>query len=106
MLKSCVNTNKEMIKTMQKHMETDEVFVLLSGKCTLLSAGNGNQPTEIQKVELEADQVYTVQKGFWHNHVLSQDGAVLIVENRDTTDDNSPIHALTDEQIQQILTIA
>lgn len=43
-LKHCENTNLEKISWMQKHMETDEVFVLLDGSCTLVLAENGDKP--------------------------------------------------------------
>ena len=36
--------------------------------------------------------------GVWHNHVLSPDASVLVVENRDTTYDNSPFTDLSAAQ--------
>lgn len=42
-LKHCENTNLEKISWMQKHMETDEVFVLLDGKLYAGSGENGRQ---------------------------------------------------------------
>ncbi len=33
-----------------------------------------------------------------HTHTLSEDASVLVVENRDTTIDNSPFCLLSDEQ--------
>ena len=32
-LRSCENTRLEKIHWMQKHMQTDEVFVLITGRC-------------------------------------------------------------------------
>lgn len=38
---------------------------------------------------MEPYKVYNVKKGLWHHIVVSEDASVLIVENCDTTDENS-----------------
>lgn len=101
-LASCPNTEPEMILTMQKHDETDEVFVLMRGNATLITAGNGEKPGEIEIHRMEPLKAYNVKKGFWHNHVLDEEGLVLIVENDNTCGDNSPILPLTEEQIEDM----
>lgn len=101
-LASCENTTLPKIKTMQKHEFTDEVFVLIRGNATLITAGNGESPEDMDVQKLEQRKVYNVKKGFWHNHVLDKDGIVLIVENKDTNDENSPIMDLTEEQLVEL----
>ncbi len=90
------------LKTMQKHQETDEVFVLLRGSCTLFTAGNGEEVGAIQSTNLEPCKCYNVKAGVWHTHTLTENSSVLIVENRNTCDENSPVVQLTDEQIRQL----
>ena len=89
-------------KTMQNHQETDEVFVLLRGNCTLFTAGNGEEAGTIQSTNLEPCKCYNVKAGVWHTHTLMENSSVLIVENRNTCDENSPVVQLTDEQIRQL----
>jgi hypothetical protein len=85
----------EKIYRMQKHTETDEVFVLLAGKC-ILFLGEGNEcVTEIHPVDMEPYKLYNVKRGAWHSHTFSIDAKVLIVENRDTVDANSPFVLLS-----------
>ena len=48
---------------------------------------------------------YDVRKGTWHTHTLSPGAMVLIVENRDTTFDNSPFCSLTDQQQDEIVNL-
>jgi hypothetical protein len=48
-------------------------------------------------------KVYKVKKAVWHTHTLSKDARVLIVENRDTTFDNSPFCPLNSDQRQTIV---
>ncbi len=87
---------------MQKHDETDEVFVLLNGSCTLFLGGDEEKPGEIIGVDMEPHKLYNIKKGVWHNHIMDEDGEVLIVENRTTSDDNSPIIQLNEEQLKQL----
>lgn len=90
------------LKTMQKHTLSDEVFVLLKGSCTLFTGGNGEEIGEVKATKLEPYKLYNVKKGVWHTHTLTPDSSVLIVENRDTCDDNSPTVQMTEEQIKQL----
>ena len=90
------------LKTMQKHLQSDEVFVLLKGSCTLFTAGDGAEPDSIQGVKLEQYKCYNVKAGVWHTHTLTENSSVLIVENRDTCDKNSPVVKLTETQIQEL----
>lgn len=103
-LKFCDDLRIENIKTMQKHLYTDEVFVLLKGSCILFLAEDGEMPGNIRAVKMEPHKVYNIKKGVWHNHIMDEEGEVLIVENSDTYDGegNSPIIPLTAEQIKEL----
>lgn len=101
-LNYCLDVRVDQLVTMQRHLETDEVFVLLEGNCVLFSGGSGEHPEEIQWVKMEKNQLYNVKKGVWHNHTLDEEGSVLIIENQDTTDDNSPTEKLNEAQIESI----
>jgi hypothetical protein len=91
------------ITSLQRHNETDEVFVLLRGRC-LLFLGEGDQTvTAIHGQDMIPQTLYNVKKGVWHSHTLSEDAMVLIVENRDTTFDNSPFCPLTDDQRNSLM---
>ena len=91
-------TTLEGLSYFQKHDETDEVFVLLEGRCVLLMAGVGENPGEISAVDMEPGSMYNVKKGAWHTHYFAPNTKVVIVENADTVPENSPISNLTDEQ--------
>lgn len=79
----------ENIDNFQKHMLTDEVFVLLRGSCILFLAEDESLK-EIRAVKMEPCKIYNVKQGTYHTHTLSEDAMVLIVEAEDTCDDNSP----------------
>ena len=92
------------IDNMQKHLLSDEVFVLLKGDFTLFTAGNGEEPGEIHATKLEPYKMYNVKAGVWHTHTLDEDASVLIVENRNTCDANSPKVKLTEAQRAELAT--
>ena len=88
----------EYINRLEKHNETDEVFVLLKGEGVLF-IGSGDESTpEITPYPMEPCMLYNVKKGAWHNIILSEDATILLVENKDTGEGNSNYYPLTKEQ--------
>ena len=93
----------DRLDKMQRHNETDEVFVLLAGKF-MLFLGEGDETIgAIHGVDLEPLKLYNVKRGTWHTHTLDRDATVLIVENRDTVSANSPEKMLSVDQQRQIV---
>jgi hypothetical protein len=93
----------DQLYNLQRHNETDEVFVLLRGRC-ILFLGEGDEVVKaLHAVNLEPFKLYNVRRGVWHNHTLSADASVLVVENRDTTYDNSPFIGLSAELVAQFV---
>lgn len=80
----------ERITHMQRHDRTDEVFVLLKGACTLILSDDADAPTALYGVRMQPGIAYTIKKGVWHTHTLAEDTSVLIIENDDTGEENSP----------------
>ena len=68
---------------LERHLETDEAFILLDGKATLY--------TDTERVEMQKRIVYNIPKGVWHHVVMSEDATVMVVENIDTDMSNSEI---------------
>jgi ureidoglycolate hydrolase len=101
-LRYCEELEVQNLTNMQKHNETDEVFVLLEGNCTLFTGGKGDSIQEIDAVAMKPLQLYNVKQGVWHTHTLDHAATVLIVENRDTSDSNSPKEILTTVQLERI----
>jgi ureidoglycolate hydrolase len=93
----------EKINQMQKHTETDEVFVLLAGRCILILGEGDEAVKKVHAVDMELNKLYNVKRGVWHSHTFSTDAKVLIVENRDTVDANSPFVRLSAEQQKQVV---
>lgn len=95
----------ENLTRMQRHNETDEVFVLLQGRCILFVGEGQESITRIHAEDLQPGKIYNVKQAVWHTHALSPDAKVLVVENRDTTYDNSPFASLSAEQHQTLVNL-
>ena len=79
------------INYVECHTLTDEVFVLLKGEFHLFFAEvEHNEIKGFIMKSLEPNKVYKIPKGVYHAHTLSQDAQVLIVEEENTSYDNSP----------------
>ena len=77
------DTHFDKIMKLERHMETDEVFMLLEGEATLVIG------LEKSLVPMEKHKIYSVKKGTWHNIKVSENAKVFIVENDDTTVNNT-----------------
>ena len=68
-------------RQMERHMKTDEAFVLLSGEAVLY--------TEDEHIQMQMNTVYNIPKGEWHYITVSRDATVMVVENSNTCMDNT-----------------
>ncbi|HNK62604.1 MAG TPA: hypothetical protein PKL78_10805 [Anaerolineales bacterium] len=93
------------IDRMQKHIETDEVFVLMTGRCILFLGEGEDTVTLVHAVDMEPYKAYNIKRGVWHSHTFSKDARVLIVENRDTVEANSPFAGLSREQQREVVNL-
>jgi len=89
--------------TMERHLATDEVFVLTQGQGLLILGGNAKRVGELSSHVMEIGKIYNIRKSAWHTLLLSRDASVVIVENRDTGKDNSEYAELSTEQRRWIL---
>ncbi|GAB4534744.1 MAG: hypothetical protein Fur0018_24750 [Anaerolineales bacterium] len=90
----------ERLTFVERHRETDEVFVLLVGRCILFLL---DEAGELHPCDLQPKKIYNVKRGVYHTHTLNTDAMVLVVENRDTDDTNSDKIPLTAEQRTVVL---
>jgi len=81
----------ESIEYVESHRDTDEVFVLLAGECSLIFADiQTGRIKSLSVLPLEKGKIFKVPAGVFHTHVLSGDAKLLIVEEDGTDYENSP----------------
>ena len=93
----------ENIQEFERHVETDEVFVLLEGQAVLFLGEGGEEIQEIISIEMKPRKLYNVRKNAWHGCVLSRDATILLVENRDTGKENTNYIQLDPSQREQLI---
>lgn len=68
---------------LERHLKTDETFVLIEGEAALLVG------EKAERLPMQKGKIYNFPRGAWHQ-IRTQPGAkVLIVENDDTSRENS-----------------
>jgi len=90
--------DKSNVDCLERHNGTDELFVLLSGRCTLIFANEVEGKLVIEAARMEPHKVYKVPRSLWHNTVTSRDVKLVLVEDAATSAENSDVLALDDAQ--------
>lgn len=91
----------ENIPYFEAHHKTDEVFVLLEGDAILYYLEDG----KVMHVKMVKNKVYNVKKDVYHTHALSPDCKLLIIEEENTSDDNSSRIYVDDEMRKALVKI-
>ena len=68
---------------LERHLLTDETFVLLSGTTTLILGES------CERIPMEQGKVYYVTAGSWHDIQVEPGTQVLVIENSDTSKTNT-----------------
>jgi hypothetical protein len=94
------------ITRLERHNETDEVFVLLEGQAVLFLGEGGDTVSVLHPLVMEPKKMYNVKRGAWHCAVLSRDASILLVENCDTGTANTDYWAMPAEMRQLLVETA
>lgn len=78
------------VEEMKRHNATEEVFVLLSGKATLLTL----EGESFEETPLMPGAAYCVCPGTWHHLAVSPDAMLFVTENSDTDKTNTDVKKL------------
>ena len=91
------------LKKVDKHLKTDEAFILKKGVAVLIAAEIKAHEIEFEVVNMKKDILYNIPKNMWHNIALSPDAEVFIIENSNTHLYDFEYHYLTEEQCQELI---
>ena len=87
----------------ERHRETDEVFVLLRGTAYLIIGGDTEKPDSYEVLPMDLCKTYNVRVNVWHGVIMSVDASLYIVENINTGKDNSDHYYLASMEKELIL---
>lgn len=77
-----------------RHNETNEVFIPTAGQATLLVMDGGDAPTTPHLFPMQPNVAYNVLAGVWHHVFMASDAHIVVVERTETTRANSNYYAL------------
>ncbi len=91
------------ISSVERHTQSDEVFILIKGH-GILFIGEGKESIEkLTPLIMEHGVLYNIKRNAWHTIFLSPDADVVIVENRNTSAENSQFSPLQPKHRKLIL---
>jgi len=67
----------------ERHLLTDETFVLLTGEATLVVG------EKLERVPMEPLKYYNIKAGVWHHIFVTPGTRVLVAENSNTSKENT-----------------
>jgi len=82
------------VTELKRHRESDEVFVLISGKGTLLTMES--EWGEYATVELQKGISYCVPAGTWHYLAVTEEALLFVVENAAVSAENTDVTSIDD----------
>ena len=90
------------IDCLERHNLTDELFVLLEGRCTLVFANETSKGLKIEAVNMEKGKVYNIPQTLWHNKETEKETKMILIEDSNTSGENSDVVVLNEDQISEI----
>ncbi|WP_026891029.1 cupin domain-containing protein [Lacrimispora aerotolerans] len=94
------------IDCLERHNKTDELFVLTEGACTLIYANETDNGLEFSSVQMEPGKVFNIPATLWHNTITQKDTKMILIEDSNTSMENSDIFNLNEKQIAAIRSLA
>jgi len=98
-LRQCAKVHPENIGQVERHNNTDEVFILTTGEANLIILDEKEGEKIPFVVLMDLNVAYNVKKSVWHHIVLSADAHVFIFEKADTSKENSD-YKILDAEVQ------
>ena len=92
------NFSQDQSLVWQRHLESDEGFILLSGECCLITKDND----QIEISWLEKGKFYLVKQNEWHFNLMLNDAEIFIVENNDVAESNTENKKLNEKEIDYL----
>lgn len=94
------------IDCLERHNKTDELFVLTEGSCTLIYANETVKGLEFGAVKMMPGKVYNIPASLWHNTITQKDTKMILIEDSNTSMENSDIVKLDKDQIEKVRSLA
>ena len=90
------------IKKMDRHLLTDELFILLRGNAVLIAAVEQNNNFQFEFAKMQPGIPYNIPARQWHNIAMDRDAELIIVEKDQTHIADYEYKPLNQDQMNKI----
>jgi len=96
------NTSINNINYLEKHKESDELFILIEGKSMLVTAEEKDGNFQFEAFMLEKGKIYNIPCGVWHTNVLWPDCKLVLSAKSNTSLENSIVNTLEGSELEKL----
>ena len=100
-LNHCDIVDASNLTRVERHLKTDEVFILTAGRAWLV-VDRGADGDTFDVIRMEPNRVYNIKRGVYHHVVMDRNASIILVENSDTSIENSEYRDLKAQQIGRL----
>jgi hypothetical protein len=86
----------------ERHRETNEVFILTAGEADLILCSGGTIPDKVYVLPMQQNVAYNIPAYGWHHVIMRQDAHIILFERTNTSRENSDYALLSPEQLDAI----
>jgi ureidoglycolate hydrolase len=100
MLRHSEATDRTAFQRIERHNETNEIFILTEGKAYLIIGEEDDRRPEIFHVfPMRLNVAYNIKPHVWHHAILSEDAHIILFEKTNTDKSNSDYY-FPDEKVK------
>lgn len=79
----------ETFSRVERHRDTNEVFILTAGRADLIVCPGDAEPGPPRVAPMRPHVAYNIRRAVWHHVVMSDDAHIVLIERSDTGAANS-----------------
>jgi len=90
------------LRRVERHWNTDEVFVLTTGQADLIVLEGAEKPTTPWVFPMETNVAYNIRRSVWHHVVTSRDAHIVLFERAETSHETTDYAELDEAAVASI----
>lgn len=102
MLRHCEDVDVTNFQRIERHQNTNEVFILTAGHTDLIVFDGDDVPSACYVASMEINVAYNVERSVWHQVVMAQDAHIVIFEREETSIETTDYKYLDADTIKNI----
>jgi len=92
----------ETFYRVERHWNTNEVFILTAGQADLILFDGDERPAQSYVFPMQLNVAYNIQQSVWHHVVMSPDAHIILIERSETGLATTDYAELTPEVIARV----